>query len=209
MNRVRIVIFAKAPQPGFAKTRLIPVLGAQGAANLAQQLLNNTVQAACAADADSVELCVTPAASDPMWQALRQAIPDQVLWTEQGDGDLGTRMARAAERVIDNGESMLLIGTDCPELTAGLLSEAVTALHSADATLIPVSDGGYVLLGLNRFHPSLFDAIAWSTESVAEETRCRLARLGWSLHQHPALHDIDEPADLKWLRHPFLVVSHA
>lgn len=197
MNPVRIVIFAKAPQPGLAKTRLIPALGAQGAAALAQRLLANTLHEALAADIGRVELCVTPAATDPVWQSI--TIPDEVQWTDQGDGDLGERMARAAKRVIDDGKPVLLIGTDCPELTATRLAEAALALIDFDATLIPAADGGYALLGLNRFHSSLFEGIAWSTESVAYETLCRLGRLAWSVRYHPMLHDIDEPDDLKWL----------
>ncbi|MCY1551679.1 transferase 1, rSAM/selenodomain-associated [compost metagenome] len=64
---------------------------------------------------------------------------------------------------------------------------------------MPAFDGGYVLLGLNRFDASLFAGIAWSTATVAQETRRRVEQLGWSLQTLPTLHDIDEPADLRWL----------
>lgn len=197
MNPVRIVVFAKAPQPGLAKTRLIPALGAQGAADLARRLLKNTLREALAAQVGRVELCVTPAATEPLWQTLD--IPREVERTDQGEGDLGARMARAARRVIDGGESVLLIGTDCPELTADRLRQSAAALCDFDTTLIPAADGGYTLLGLNRFHPFIFEDIAWSTESVAFETLCRLRQLAWSVQSHPMLHDIDKPADLKWL----------
>lgn len=194
---VRIVIFAKAPLPGFAKTRLIPALGAQGAADLARRLLARTLKQALAAKVGPVELCVSPSAADPGWQEFPAATA--VQWTHQGEGDLGTRMARAARRVLDAGESVLLIGTDCPALDATQLKQAASALQHSDATLVPAFDGGYVLLGLNRFHLSLFSGIAWSTDRVAAETMSRLSALDWSVQSHPAMHDIDEPVDLKWL----------
>lgn len=104
-----------------------------------------------------------------------------------------------ARRVLETGGPVLLIGTDCPELTTAHLQQAASALQRTDATLIPTADGGYVLLGLNRFHSSLFEGIAWSTGTVAFETLRRLGQLGWTVQSHPMLHDIDEPADLKWL----------
>jgi hypothetical protein len=194
---VRIVIFAKAPMPGFAKTRLIPALGAQGAADLARQLLAHTLEAALAAQLGPVELCVTPLAADSVWRIF--PVPKAVQWTDQGEGDLGARMARAARRTLDAGEPVLLIGTDCPALTATELKDAARALQHADATLVPAFDGGYVLLGLNRFHPTLFSGIAWSTGTVAAKTMRRFHALDWTVHSRPTLHDIDEPADLQHL----------
>jgi len=204
MKPLRIVIFAKVPKPGFAKRRLIPALGRQGAAALAQRFLVQTLSVAFAAQrgsAGSVELCMTPAPSDPLWPIF--AIPQGAHGSDQGEGDLGERLARAAQRVIEQGEAVLLIGTDCPELGVAELQQAAHVLQRVDdpvdATLFPTADGGYALLGLNRFHASLFEGIAWGTETVASETRRRFADLGWSVHPFPPLHDIDEPDDLKWL----------
>ena len=193
----RIVIFAKAPVAGLAKTRLIPALGAQGAARLAAALLKHAVAQALASGVGPVELCVTPAPADPLWSGL--APQATLTWSDQGNGDLGERMARAAQRVLDAGEPVLLMGTDCPDLTAGRIREAAASLIAADAALVPAFDGGYVLLGLKRFDASLFAGIAWSTATVAQETRLRVEQLGWSLQNLPTLHDIDEPADLRWL----------
>ncbi|MBW8467152.1 MAG: TIGR04282 family arsenosugar biosynthesis glycosyltransferase [Thiobacillus sp.] len=193
----RIVIFAKAPVAGLAKTRLIPALGAQGAALLATALLDHAVAQALASGVGPVELCVTPAPADPLWSGL--ALQATLTWSDQGDGDLGERMARAAQRVLDAGEPVLLMGTDCPALTAARIREAAASLTAADATLVPAFDGGYVLLGLNHFDASLFAGIAWSTATVAQETRRRVEQIGWSLRTLPTLHDIDEPADLRWL----------
>ena len=196
MRTVRIIIMAKAPQPGKAKTRLISALGAQGAAELAQHMLSHTIRQALAAGVGVVELCVSPAPCDPAWRGLEPMRASDLEWSAQGEGDLGMRMARAARRACAGGDAAMLIGTDCPRLDAAVLRRAATALLESDATLVPTADGGYALLGLNRFHPSLFDCIAWSTDSVAFETLRRLSELDWSVHTHPVLHDIDEPADL-------------
>lgn len=207
MKAVRIVVFAKAPLAGFAKTRLIPALGQQGAADLAMRLLEHTLYQALESQIGTVELCVTPSATDSVWQAM--CLPSGVRLTDQGEGDLGARMARAAERVIDAGEAILLIGTDCPQLDADQLRRAALALQHAQATLVPAFDGGYVLLGLTRFDSSVFSGITWSTDSVMNETMARLNRLGWRVKTLPTLHDIDEPSDLKYLPKPMALSLRA
>lgn len=193
MTAVRIVIFAKAPVTGKVKTRLIPALGPGGAASLASAMLTRTVAEARAAAVDHVELCVDPDPAHPDWD---RHIPHDLPLSAQGPGDLGKRLARAAQRVIVGGEKVILIGTDCPDLDRRRLAAAAEALESHDAVIHPAHDGGYALLGLGRFDPSVFDAIAWSTSSVAAETIARIEALGWSLHVGETLHDVDVPADL-------------
>lgn len=197
MATSRTLIFAKAPLPGIAKTRLAPVLGLEGAANLARRMFSHTLASALAANTGSVELCVTPDAADPVWSSL--AVPASVHWSAQGSGDLGERMARAAQRTLEGGEAAILIGTDCPALSAAVLQQASAALHDYDACIVPAVDGGYVLLGLTRFAATLFTDMPWSTAEVARLTLNRIAQLQWTLAVLPALHDIDEPADLAYL----------
>ena len=197
MTTTRIVIFAKAPVAGFAKTRLIPALGAQTAARLARRMLLHTLQEARAAGVGPVELCVTPHPSDPVWQCLPPL--DGICWTEQAVGDLGVRMADAARRAAAAGEQFLLIGTDCPQLDAVHLRRATEILDDSDAVLYPTFDGGYVLLGMRRFDPRPFEQIPWSTAAVADRTIECVRELGWSLAVVGMLHDIDEPIDLRWL----------
>jgi hypothetical protein len=194
---IRTVIFAKAPVAGQAKTRLIPALGPAGSARLALQLLEHTVAEVVAADTGPVELCVAPSLSHPTFNGLE--IPQSVGWSEQGNGNLGERMARATQRVIGNAEHIMLVGTDCPELTRVQLQAAAAALVDHDACMVPVSDGGYSLLGLRRHLPALFCEMPWSTDRVAGMTCARIAAAGWSLTMLPQLHDIDEPGDLQWL----------
>lgn len=197
MKTSHIIVFAKAPLPGLAKTRLIPALGAEGAARLARIMLQHTLQEALAVGVDCVELCMTPGPRDRAWMDCE--LPDPILRSDQGDGILGERLARASERALAAHDAVLLIGTDCPQLNSRLLHEALNALRHSEAVMIPAVDGGYVLLGLKRFDPSLFEWIAWSTSSVAEATRERISQLSWRLHCLPAVCDIDEPADLKHL----------
>ncbi len=201
MKPARIVILAKAPLPGQAKTRLSPALGIEGAANLAKELLRHCVSEALAADIGPVELCVTPSVHHAIWSDI--ALPEPLQWSEQGTGDLGERMARATQRVVARGESVLLIGTDCPDLTAVKLRQAAQLLTDYQACMVPVSDGGYALLGLQQYHPSLFVHMPWSTDTVASLTRQRLFDQGIELQTLPMLHDIDEPSDLQYLPDTF------
>ena len=191
-----IVVFAKAPVAGFAKTRLIPALGAQGAADLALRLLVHTLQQARDADPGAVELCCAPTSQHPAFGALAR---EGLTFTDQGDGDLGERMARAIERGLARYAKVLLIGTDAPMLDAALLRSAAGALDTHDAVFVPALDGGYVLVGLRRTVRSIFEDMPWSTPLVMQRTRERLAREGIVHAELAPLADIDEPADLRHL----------
>jgi len=125
--------------------------------------------------------------------------------SDQRDGDLGQRMARAFERVLSTHDRALLIGTDAPRLDAAYLRAAAIALNGADAVFGPTADGGYALVGLRRTAPELFAGMRWSHDQVMTQTRERVAALGLRHVELPVLHDIDEPADLchlpaQWLR---------
>lgn len=200
MKTVRIVIFAKAPVPGRAKTRLIPALGEAGAAQLALRMFGLALEQARKAAVGPVELCMSPAPDAPDWAGIN--LPAGFETSDQGEGDLGERMARAARRVIERGEAVLLTGTDCPDLTAARLSEAARQLATHDAVLYPAADGGYPLLGLNIFDPCLFRDIPWSTNMVARLTRERMSDLHWQVWIGETLRDIDEPTDLAHLPWP-------
>lgn len=188
----RILLFAKAPAAGRVKTRLIPALGEEGAARLARRMLAASLREAQASGLP-VELCGEP---DPrLWGPVSLGID----LSPQGEGDLGARLARASRRTLDRGEAALLIGADCPALDADRLRAAAQSLAEHDAVLHPAEDGGYVLLGLRRFDPRLFDGLAWSGPDVARETIARIGALGWSLDLRETLRDVDEPEDLAWL----------
>lgn len=197
MKRIRIIVMAKAPIPGFAKTRLVPALGIEGAAQLAQRLLIHTIHNAKSARLGKVELCVTPEPNHPIWADLKSTV--DIDWEAQTEGDLGHSLAAASKRSLIQGESVLLIGTDCPGLNAERLRHAAKSLETFNAVIVPANDGGYTLLGLNEFHSSVFLGIRWSTESVFTDTIQRIRSLQWRFQMLPPLHDIDEPEDLVWL----------
>jgi hypothetical protein len=192
-----LIVFAKAPRPGAVKTRLIPVLGAAGAARLHERLVDRTLAIAAAAGLGAVELCGDPA-SDP-FLAARAAAHGAAL-AEQGPGDLGARMRRAFQRVLTGAPAAILIGTDCPALTPEYLRAAADALAAGhDAVIGPAEDGGYVLIGLRRVQRSLFEGIRWGGPDVREHTRARLGALGWRCRELGTLWDVDRPADLERL----------
>lgn len=189
---VEIAILAKAPVPGQAKTRLIPLLGAEGAARLQGWLLARTVDTAEAAGTGPVVLwCAGPPDHEDFHRCLGSG---RMSLRVQPDGDIGARMLAAAAAARSSA-GMLVIGTDCPVLTPDLLREAAAALNDHDAVVFPVEDGGYVLIGMRRPAPELFAGIDWSTERVMTQTRERLRGLGWSWVEPATLWDVDRPAD--------------
>lgn len=192
----RIIVFAKAPVPGRVKTRLIPALGADGAAELARVMLMRTLDVAISSAVGEVELCMDPAPDDPAWQGI--TLPPGLSLSPQGQGDLGERMARAVTRRIDE-LPVILIGTDCVQISKVLLRDAASALTKADAVINPCADGGYALLGLRRYQAKVFADIAWSTEVVFQQTLAQITTLRWSVHIGRLVHDTDTPRDLpRW-----------
>lgn len=194
MSATRIILFAKAPLPGQVKTRLIPALGASGAAMLARRMLMQTLDAAVAARVGIVELCASPGFQHADWSGFN--LPEGVVTSEQRDGDIGQRMACAARRALADGERVLLIGSDCPALSAQRLRIAALALDEHDAVIHPALDGGYPLLGLKVFAAELFDSMPWSTSQVAALTLARMQALRWRTWVGETLPDIDEIGDL-------------
>lgn len=189
-----VIVFAKAPVAGEAKTRLMPALGAQGAALLARRLLMQAISQALGSGADGVELCAAPHARHPALQGLVN-VPGLSL-ADQGEGDLGERMNRAISRALGVHERVVLMGTDAPALTARVIAQSLRCLLSHDAVFAPAFDGGYALVGLSRAAPELFVDVSWGSAGVMGQTRAHAQALGLSWHELPAVHDIDEPADL-------------
>ncbi|TAL53313.1 TIGR04282 family arsenosugar biosynthesis glycosyltransferase [Pandoraea sp.] len=201
-----IAVFTKPPTPGLVKTRLVPALGAHGAAALHEYLLVRTLHMVASADA-SASLWV---AGNPADAALRACTDDFALPAHRQTGaDLGGRMALALRASLGAHRRVLLIGSDCPALTAAHLREAAARLDcDTPAVFIPAEDGGYVLVGvhapacthLDVLLRAAFDDIPWSTEDVMRFTRERLSakRIRWA--ELPPLWDVDRPEDLARLR---------
>lgn len=192
-----IVVFAKAPQAGRVKTRLAAAIGAEAAARLHSRLVERTVRTAVAANCGPVELHGAPA-RHAFFRALARKYG--LVLSRQTEGNIGTRMHEAFRRGLRSHPRMILVGSDCPSLTAADLRSAARLLRGRDAVFAPAEDGGYPLIGLARNSASLFDGIEWSTPAVMEETRKRLARLGWRWRELRTVWDVDRPEDLVRLK---------
>jgi uncharacterized protein len=198
-KRTSIAVLAKAPLPGFAKTRLAPAFGAVGAARIHRELTLKTLRTVCCAGLGPVGIWCTPDPQQRFFRALTRSSHSGTLMTfcPQGDGDLGQRMRRV---FANAGGPLLLIGTDCPVLNIVHLKSAAKALHDGnDAVFIPAEDGGYALVGLNRSIPQIFEQIDWGSEHVMAQTREIMGRLGVRWVELETLWDVDRPEDVaRW-----------
>jgi rSAM/selenodomain-associated transferase 1 len=185
----RVVAFARFPVAGMCKTRLIPAVGADGAAAIHTRLVETCV-AAMRGSGLSIELRTTGAEAP----AFEQWLGRDIAFIDQGEGDLGDRLARAATPY-----PVIFIGSDAPDLSAARLIAAAAALRDAPAVIGPAEDGGYYLLGLNAPAPWLFTDMDWGTETVFEETMRRLTAHGITPVVLEMLADVDRPEDLlRW-----------
>jgi rSAM/selenodomain-associated transferase 1 len=193
---ISVAILAKAPLPGFSKTRLAPALGADGAARLQARLIERAVETARAANIGPITLWAAPDQDHPAFQTLAALFG--VALARQPDGDLGLRMLAALEAA--RGPA-IVIGTDCPALQPAHLRAAAAALAGGvDAVVVPVEDGGYALIGMREPEPALFADMPWSTDGVMAETRRRLTRLSLSWREPARLWDVDLPEDVERLK---------
>ena len=194
--QVAIAIMAKAPIPGLAKTRLIPHLGADGAAALQCWLLERAVNTALAAGLGPVTLWCTPDIRHPVFLALAES--GAIELRQQPDGDLGERMLQAIS-VSATEAGCLVIGTDCPLLSPADLRGAANALLDNNAVVAPAEDGGYVLIGLRQATRRVFQDIDWSTDQVMAQTRQRLTEAAYTWHEISSFWDVDRSTDFERL----------
>jgi len=198
---VVLLIFAKTPIPGEVKTRLIPGLGEAKAAETYVSLLLHSLEVARRSSINNLELWCSPTIA---CQLLEQYAGDFMLTLKTQSGmDLGERMFRAIEQTLQHCNKVLLIGSDCPQLSEfdlELASKKLTEGH--DVILGPPYDGGYYLIGLTKAHPQLFDDIQWGTDKVFQETRGRVKQLGLKLFELDKKHDIDRLEDLQYMKMP-------
>ena len=194
-----IIVFARAPVPGFCKTRLIPKYGARGAAQLHRRLVRGTLATVCAMKSARVELWCEPDTGHGFFLALRRQFG--FVLRAQPAGDLGRKMALALTRTLARGENkVLLVGTDCAALRTADLRTASAALDHSDAVLQPSEDGGYVLIGAKCFATSALRGVRWSSGDELRQTCARLANRGISCALMPELWDVDFPRDVRRAR---------
>lgn len=195
-----IGVLAKWPQAGRAKTRLIPLLGPEGAAEAAMQLLLRTLRWIDDGPADIPAVLWTDGGQAADWQALLAGLKNPGRWTllPQPAGHLGERMLLAMDHQLQRADGALLMGTDTPTLGWPHIRQVQDALRSHDAAFVPALDGGYVMVGMRRLCGSAFGPLDWGTAAVAGQTRRALQAAGCSQAWLAPEPDIDEPAD--WQR---------
>jgi rSAM/selenodomain-associated transferase 1 len=195
LSRSKLIIFAKAPIAGKVKTRLQPHYTSQNAARLQEYFILKTVEVTSKLKNIDIELRCAPDDSHPVFQRCHH---EHKIETKFQHGvDLGERMKNALAEALSEHSQAVVIGTDCPDITPAYLNEAFSRLENgADAVIGPAEDGGYVLLGLRKFSPLLFENVRWGTEQVLSETRKILELQGWQWDELTTLRDIDTPEDL-------------
>jgi rSAM/selenodomain-associated transferase 1 len=208
----RLALFARWPEPGRVKTRLIPALTAPLACRLHRALLADAISLLADAPADERWLYWADAALDAR-PSQADAGPESgvaspadgtgvihvlagVREREQSGVDLGQRLARAFGELLAGGARAVVIGSDCPWLGAAHMSHAFAALDRADVAIAPASDGGYTLIGLREVQPELFRGIEWGTSSVLARTLERASAGGLQVERLETLDDLDTAEDL-------------
>lgn len=201
-----VAVFSKPPVAGQVKTRLIPAIGPDEAAELHHRLLRYTLRTVCQTGC-ARSLWIAGEIAHP---ALLDASHDFGIGLRRQEGDdLGARMKQAMLHLLPHAEAVVLVGTDCPVLEARHLEQVAAVLHGgAEVAVIPAEDGGYVLIGaahtgLDRRDAilnALFDDMPWSTDHVMALTRERLQAISATWHELPGLWDVDRPEDLVRLK---------
>jgi rSAM/selenodomain-associated transferase 1 len=187
----RLLIFVKAPRPGRVKTRLAETLGPNAACRAYCRMVDRLLSRL--AGLDPVQLCFAP---DDAAQEIRPWLQPNWRSTPQGPGDLGQRLERAFLDTFASGaQRVVVIGSDCPYVTAEDIETAWSALRDHDMVIGPAEDGGYWLLGLTANQPSLFQAIPWSSDRVFRETMIEAEKLGLKVHTLRTLADLDTAAE--------------
>ena len=190
-----LIQFARSPEPGEVKTRMLPHLSARQACDLHRELVAWTARRLTSAGLGVVELAVAGRTGGSLFSECR-ASGVSAIYPQEG-ADLGERMYRAIVHGLARYDRVILVGSDCPWIDRAYLQAALEALEGAPVVLGPALDGGYVLVGAREVRPELFSQISWGTDAVLAQTRVRLEQLGWLWRELPALRDVDRPEDLR------------
>jgi rSAM/selenodomain-associated transferase 1 len=192
----RLIIFTRYPEPGKTKTRLIPALGSEGAADLQRQMTETTLSVSRRFMVENdTSLEVRYEGGDP--SLMQDWLGRDLAFCRQGSGDLGEKMIRAFDEAFAVGSSrVMIIGSDCPDLSPEILAAGFAALADHDLVLGPASDGGYYLIGLSAPCTPLFRGCPWGTEQLLTETMAAAEREAITFHLLEELKDVDRPEDL-------------
>ena len=198
MTTNKLIIFTRYPEAGKAKTRLIPALGAEGAATLQRQMTEYVIgisREAINQVSGTISIEVHFAGGNQ--QLMAKWLGNDIIYRLQSEGDIGLRMSFAFQTAFNQQNNrIVIIGSDCPQLNSQLIIQAFDALSQNDLVLGPATDGGYYLIGLRRFIPELFTGISWSTSEVLQQTIDIAKNLNLAVDYLETLSDVDRPEDL-------------
>ncbi len=188
----KIIIFCKAPISGTVKTRLLPVLSEQQAAELHSKLATKTISQAIKSQLCPVEIWCSPELDHPFFQTFK------IDLKKQKGNDLGERMHHALQTTLEHSSSAILIGIDCPSLTIEDLDQAFTQLEEgSDVVIAPAEDGGYTLIGMTKNNDGLFNNIDWGTSKVFDQTIVKINKHDLHCYKLTMQWDVDRPEDLQ------------
>lgn len=186
-----LIIFIKNPVLGTVKTRLARSIGEEAALEVYIDLMNKCKRECSKVDAERHLFYSKEIVSDDVWS------PQDFHKKLQVEGGLGEKISAAFENVFEENGKVLIIGSDCYDLSATIIEKAFSSLNESDVVIGPANDGGYYLLGINKFEPELFEKINWSTESVLVETLEKAKQRELSVTLLEELVDIDNLDDLE------------
>jgi len=198
-----LVIMSRLPLAGYTKTRLMEALNGDQCAAFHQACLQDICQAALDSQLTTYLYYHSPPeyagskldAKGSIW-GLETPVLDKLKFRQQKGADLGERLWRAGQEVLQDHSGVIFIGSDMPEITAKLLAEAERLLHKGDVVVGPASDGGYYLLGSQYLWQGLFTAIPWGSDRVLVATLEKIRAMGMSYRHLEAKADIDTIEDL-------------
>lgn len=194
--RQRLIIFSRYPEPGKTKTRMIPALGDQGAADLQRQMTEHTLMQGRNLT-NLVPVAIEVHFTGGNQKLMAEWLGQDLVYQPQSQGDLGQRMTSAfANAFVAKMDTVVMIGIDCPDLNHNLLAQAFSYLHDHDLVLGPAADGGYYLIGLRHFLPELLQNISWGTNQVFAQTISIAKQLDLAIAYLDILNDVDRPEDL-------------
>lgn len=186
-----LIIMTKNPELGKCKTRLAKTLGDNKALEIYIQLIDYTANIAKEVNADKFIYSTDIIDNIQRWEC------PNTFFSIQSQGDLGERMNNAIKNVLEQGyEKVIVLGSDCAEINSNDINNAFEQLNDHDFTLGPALDGGYYLIGMKVFSPSLFSNMQWSTENVLEDTISRIKEINSTYHLLDSKSDIDFEEDL-------------
>ena len=191
-----LIIFTRYPEPGKTKTRLIPALGVEGAANLQRQMTEYTLSKVKQVQ-QSTGISFEVRFAGGNLQLMQNWLGTELIYQLQGEGDLGKRMENSFLSAFNRGaQEVIIIGIDCPGVNAQVLTKAFDKIQNCDLILGPAVDGGYYLIGLRRAIGKLFTNIDWGTAKVLQQTVDIAEQLNLSIAYLRTLADVDRKEDL-------------